>query len=65
MATPGFGTSLAIIGGYVLAGELLDHPGDVKAALERYENIMLPFVKNSQGGDSAMEFLNPANAVGH
>jgi len=54
-ATPGFGTSLAIIGGYVLAGELLSHPGDVKTALERYEEIMLPFAKNSQSGDAATQ----------
>jgi 2-polyprenyl-6-methoxyphenol hydroxylase-like FAD-dependent oxidoreductase len=46
-ATPGFGTSLAIIGGYVLAGELLGHPGDVKTALKRYEELMLPFAKGS------------------
>jgi 2-polyprenyl-6-methoxyphenol hydroxylase-like FAD-dependent oxidoreductase len=63
-ATPGFGTSLAIIGGYVLAGELLSHPGDVKTALERYEEIMLPFAKNSQGGDNAMQLLNPQTLWG-
>jgi 2-polyprenyl-6-methoxyphenol hydroxylase-like FAD-dependent oxidoreductase len=63
-ATPGFGTSLAIIGGYVLAGELLSHPGDVKMALERYEEIMLPFAKNSQGGSSAMQLLNPQTQWG-
>jgi 2-polyprenyl-6-methoxyphenol hydroxylase-like FAD-dependent oxidoreductase len=63
-ATPSFGTSLAIIGGYVLAGELLNHPGDVKTALERYEEIMLPFAKNSQGGDNAMQLLNPQTLWG-
>ncbi|MCJ1302137.1 hypothetical protein MMC08_004940 [Hypocenomyce scalaris] len=63
-ATPGFGTSLAIIGGYVLAGELLSHPGDVKTALERYEEIMLPFAKKSQGGSNAMQLLNPQTLWG-
>jgi 2-polyprenyl-6-methoxyphenol hydroxylase-like FAD-dependent oxidoreductase len=63
-ATPGFGTSLAIIGGYVLAGELLSHPGDVKRALGRYEEIMLPFAKSSQGGDNAMQTLNPQTQWG-
>lgn len=63
-ATPGFGTSLAIIGGYVLAGELLSNPGDVKTSLERYEEIMLPFAKSSQGGDSAMQYLNPQTLWG-
>jgi 2-polyprenyl-6-methoxyphenol hydroxylase-like FAD-dependent oxidoreductase len=63
-ATPGFGTSLAIIGGYVLAGELLSHPGDVKTALERYEEIMLPFAKSSQGGGNAMQLVNPQTLWG-
>lgn len=66
-ATPGFGTSLAIIGGYVLAGELLNHPGDVKMAFKRYEELMLPFVKSSQGGaggDIAMQLLNPQTQWG-
>lgn len=63
-ATPGFGTSLAIIGGYVLAAELLNHPGDVKTALGRYEGIMQPFVKKSQGMDNAMQILNPQTRRG-
>lgn len=63
-ATPGIGTSLAIIGGYVLAGELLSHPGDVKTALERYEGILLPFAKSQQGGDSAMQYMNPQTPWG-
>jgi len=63
-ATPGFGTSLAIIGGYILAGELLSHPGDVKTALERYEEIMLPFAKSSQGGGGAMQLFNPQTQWG-
>jgi 2-polyprenyl-6-methoxyphenol hydroxylase-like FAD-dependent oxidoreductase len=63
-ATPGFGTSLAIIGGYFLAGELLSHPDNVKTALERYEEIMLPFAKNSQGDNNAMQLLNPQTLRG-
>jgi 2-polyprenyl-6-methoxyphenol hydroxylase-like FAD-dependent oxidoreductase len=63
-ATPGFGTSLAIIGGYVLAGELLNHPGDVKTALKRYEELMLPFVKDSQSTFPAMQLLNPQTQWG-
>lgn len=63
-ATPGIGTSLAIIGGYVLAGELLNHPDDVKTALKRYEELMLPFVKGQQGGDIAMQLLNPQTQWG-
>ena len=63
-ATPGMGTSLAIIGGYVLAGELLSSSGDVKTALERYGDIMVPFVKTQQGTDNAMQILNPQTLWG-
>ena len=63
-ATPGLGTSLAIIGGYVLAGELLSHPSDVQRALEQYQDIMLPFVKKSQGNVDAMQMLNPQTLRG-
>lgn len=58
-ATPGIGTSLAIIGGYVLAGELLKHPGDVASALKGYEDIMLPHVNSLPGADNAMQWFNP------
>ncbi|KAK3112974.1 hypothetical protein LTR53_010184 [Teratosphaeriaceae sp. CCFEE 6253] len=61
-ATPGIGTSLAIIGGYVLAGELLRHDMDVPAALRDYEGLMQPFVKSQDGNaatDVAMQWLNP------
>ncbi|KAF2772430.1 FAD/NAD(P)-binding domain-containing protein [Teratosphaeria nubilosa] len=65
-ATPGFGTSLAIIGGYVLAGELLSSSGNVKVAVQQYEELMLPFVKRSQGpaNTSAPQLLNPQTARG-
>jgi 2-polyprenyl-6-methoxyphenol hydroxylase-like FAD-dependent oxidoreductase len=63
-ATPGFGTSLAIIGAYVLAGELLSDPSDVKTASQRYANIMLPFAKASQGGDKVMQYINPQTRWG-
>ncbi|KAH9828449.1 FAD/NAD(P)-binding domain-containing protein [Teratosphaeria destructans] len=65
-ATPGFGTSLAIIGGYVLAGELLSSSGNVKVAVQKYEELMLPFVKRNQGSanNSAPQLLNPQTARG-
>ncbi|CZS97235.1 related to salicylate 1-monooxygenase [Rhynchosporium agropyri] len=63
-ATPGFGTSLAIIGGYVLAGELLSKGGDVQKALEGYSGLMKPFVKASQGDDIAMQLCNPQTEWG-
>ncbi|KAK0935937.1 hypothetical protein LTR29_012479 [Friedmanniomyces endolithicus] len=64
-ATPGIGTSLAIIGGYVLAGELLRQPDNFGAALREYEALMQPFVGNNDGaGGQAMQYLNPQTAWG-
>lgn len=63
-ATPGIGTSLAITGCYVLAGELLDHPDDFDAALKRYEQLMVPFVNSQQSDDSFMQMLNPQTSWG-
>ncbi|MCF5222096.1 FAD-dependent monooxygenase [Pseudomonas syringae] len=49
-ATPlsGIGTTLAIVGGYVLAGELA-RTEDLPSALAAYERVMRPFVKEGQG----------------
>lgn len=68
-ATPGLGTSLAIMGAYVLAGEMLTTMGaqkmvDFKTAAEKYQNIMLPFVKSQQGDDGAMQMINPQTTWG-
>ena len=63
-ATPTYGTSLAIMGGYVLAGELLSHPGDVKTALKQYEGFMLATAKRYQGDDGTMQWLNPQTRWG-
>lgn len=63
-ATPSLGTSLAIIGGYVLAGELLSHPGDIGTALTQYEQLLLTFARASQHNDIAMQLLNPQTQWG-
>lgn len=63
-ATPGFGTSLAIMGGYVLAGELLRSPGDIPGALSAYEALLQPYVKKNQGNDNVMQYLNPQSQWG-
>ena len=63
-ATPGMGTSLAIIGGYVLAGELLSHPGDIKTAVTQYEQLLSKFARSSQHDDIAMQLLNPQSSWG-
>ena len=49
-ATPltGYGTSLAIIGAYVLAGEIFTQRENVAGALQGYQDLMLPFVKKVQ-----------------
>ena len=44
----GQGTSLALIGAYVLAGELAAASGDYLAAWGRYEEVLRPFVKINQ-----------------
>jgi 2-polyprenyl-6-methoxyphenol hydroxylase-like FAD-dependent oxidoreductase len=63
-ATPGIGTSLAIIGGYVLAGEILRHDCDVKPALEAYEALVQPFVQSQQRSTNVMRYLNPQTEWG-
>jgi 2-polyprenyl-6-methoxyphenol hydroxylase-like FAD-dependent oxidoreductase len=44
----GLGTSLALVGAYVLAGELADARGDHEVAFDRYEHVMRPYVTTSQ-----------------
>ncbi|MFE0046712.1 FAD-dependent monooxygenase [Streptomyces albireticuli] len=44
----GQGTSLALVGAYVLAAELGETPGDHPAAFARYESRMRPFVGLNQ-----------------
>jgi 2-polyprenyl-6-methoxyphenol hydroxylase-like FAD-dependent oxidoreductase len=44
----GMGTSMALVGAYVLAGELASCRGDHRAALDRYESQMRPYVTANQ-----------------
>ena len=44
----GQGTSIALIGAYVLAGELVAASGDHQRAFAEFENVMRPFVKANQ-----------------
>lgn len=44
----GMGTSLALVGGYVLAGELAEADGDYALAFTRYESLMREFVNKCQ-----------------
>ncbi|MFD7630081.1 hypothetical protein ACFV7Q_29350 [Streptomyces sp. NPDC059851] len=44
----GQGTSLALVGAYVLAGELAAARGDLAAGLAAYEREMRPYVERNQ-----------------
>jgi 2-polyprenyl-6-methoxyphenol hydroxylase-like FAD-dependent oxidoreductase len=44
----GLGTSLALVGGYVLAGELAAAGGDHRTAFTRYEQVMRAYVTRAQ-----------------
>jgi len=44
----GLGTTMAIVGAYVLAGCLVTHENDLPRALEQYETDMRPFVESAQ-----------------
>ncbi|RYP75002.1 hypothetical protein DL771_002650 [Monosporascus sp. 5C6A] len=44
----GMGTTAAIVGAYVLAGELARHKDDVRAALKAYGEVMRPFLAEAQ-----------------
>jgi len=60
----GAGTSLALIGAYILAGELAGS-SDIGAALSRYQDLMKPFVGTApkvRGG--MLRFMNPGTRNG-
>lgn len=59
----GGGTTVAVVGAYVLAGELLEATGDHTAAFANYENQMREFVRQSRTiGPSTMTTLIPATS---
>ncbi|KAL0259037.1 hypothetical protein SLS55_006542 [Diplodia seriata] len=61
----GKGTTLAIIGAYVLAGELKTHGADYAAALAGYERVMRPVVEKGQKiGWGAPQIANPQTQWG-
>jgi 2-polyprenyl-6-methoxyphenol hydroxylase-like FAD-dependent oxidoreductase len=45
----GMGTGMAVVGAYILAGELAEADGDYALAFERYESLMRKFVEQCQG----------------
>jgi 2-polyprenyl-6-methoxyphenol hydroxylase-like FAD-dependent oxidoreductase len=64
----GFGTGLAVVGAYVLAGEIeaeLARPdGDISAALRRYTEVFRPYARKVASQGSAGKFLAPATRRG-
>ncbi len=57
-AASSIGTSLAIVGGYVLADELAKAGGDYNIAYANYEDLMRPFVERGQAlAESNVELL--------
>jgi 2-polyprenyl-6-methoxyphenol hydroxylase-like FAD-dependent oxidoreductase len=59
----GFGTGLAIVGAYVLAGELHRARGDHTVAFRRYTELFRPYAKISKQGNAG-RFLAPSTSRG-
>ncbi|MEV6389362.1 FAD-dependent monooxygenase [Nocardia xishanensis] len=59
----GFGSGLAVVGAYVIAGELALADGDHAAAFARYDEIMRRYAKIA-GNANAGKFLAPTTAFG-
>lgn len=61
----GKGATAAIVGAYILAGELLSSPYDVPAALAKYQSVVGPFAKGCQFvPPGAPWIVNPDTAWG-
>lgn len=61
----GLGTSLALIDGYVLAGELVRTPDDPAGAFGRFENVVRPYVEQAQHLPPGVpQLAHPKTAVG-
>ena len=56
----GMGTGMAVVGAYVLAGELAEASGDYRVAFKQYETLMREFVKKCQAlADGGTEWFVP------
>ncbi|MEV0789962.1 FAD-dependent monooxygenase [Kribbella sp. NPDC050459] len=58
------GTGTAVVGAYVLAGELAQARGDFRTAFARYEATLRKAVSTTQDGSRAGSFLAPATRFG-
>ena len=59
----GMGTSIAIVGAYVLAGELREANGDYAAAFAKYEATMREFAVEAQKLAEGVSWFIPANRL--
>jgi 2-polyprenyl-6-methoxyphenol hydroxylase-like FAD-dependent oxidoreductase len=56
----GMGTGMAVVGAYVLAGELAEADGDYRVAYKNYESLMRTFVEKCQGiADGGTDWFVP------
>ncbi|KAB8196690.1 FAD-dependent oxidoreductase [Nonomuraea phyllanthi] len=60
----GFGSGLAVVGAYVLAGELKRAGGDHRVAFAHYDELMRTYSKVARSGNNAGSFLAPATRRG-
>ena len=59
----GMGTSIAMVGAYVLAGELEEANGNYAAAFARYESMMRKFVDEAQKMAEGVSWFIPATRL--
>ena len=61
----GMGTTCAIVGAYILAGELVSHSDDIPLAFRNYEKLHKPLVRKAQAlPPGAPKILNPDSEWG-
>ncbi|MEC3916133.1 FAD-dependent monooxygenase [Nocardia sp. CDC160] len=61
----GMGTALAIIGAYLLAGEIAATPNDLTRAFDRYEELLRPLVTEIQKGtETQVRLRHPETRCG-
>lgn len=60
----GYGSQLAMVGAYILAGELKLASGDYKSAFQAYDKELRPFVEQKQGNTKLLGQLVPGSAFG-
>ncbi|WP_280432026.1 FAD-dependent monooxygenase [Nocardia brasiliensis] len=61
----GQGTAMALLGAYVLAGEIASHTADPERALARYEEVLRPFIAKAQElAPGGLKAMTPRTALG-